>query len=192
MWKLFLKHYKLFPNLEICTFSGFEAVEQDYLYSDDLFHFPKLKKIKLEDTIFYEEKTISLFNKHWGEDDEEYAPLKCMDKLSDLKYLEEIDFLLLEDINNLKKFKSLKKITKFACLEPEENVESLAPFIVITVGIGFVYLLFKEGTKLYVQQQDDYIHEKRMERKKEEDRKREVDNLKDEIEKLKKQKDKKI
>ena len=72
------------------------------------------------------------------------------------------------------------------------NVESLAPFIVITVGIGFVYLLFKEGTKLYVQQQDDYIHEKRMERKKEEDRKREVDNLKDEIEKLKKQKDKKI
>ena len=123
VWKLFLKHYKLFPNLEICTFSGFEAVEQDYLYSDDLFHFPKLKKIKLEDTIFYEEKTISLFNKHWREDDEEYAPLKCMDKLSELKYLEEIDFLLLEDINNLKKFKSLKKITKFACLEPEENVE---------------------------------------------------------------------
>ena len=57
-------------------------------------------------------------------------------------------------------------------------VENLAPFILITVGIGFAYLLFKEGREVIVNQ--------------EEDRKREVDNLKDEIEDLKKQRDKKI
>ena len=123
VWKLFLKNYKLFPNLEICTFKGFESVSLEYLHSDDLLHFPKLKKIKLEDTIFYEETTRSLCNKHWLEEGEEYRPLRCMDKLSELKNLEEIDYLLLENIENLKKFKNLKQINKLECLEPEENFE---------------------------------------------------------------------
>lgn len=128
VWKLFLKNYKLFPNVEICTFIGFEEfaeeyVAEEYLHTDDLLYFPKLKKIKLEDATFYEQTTRSLCNKHWLEEDEEYRPLKCMDKLSKLKYLEEIDYLLLKNIKNLKKFKNLKKITKFECLEPEENIE---------------------------------------------------------------------
>lgn len=71
-------------------------------------------------------------------------------------------------------------------------LESLAPLIYIIVGIGAAYLLFKEGREVIVKQQDDYIHEKRMERKKEEDRKREVDILKKEIDDLKNERNKKI
>ena len=125
VWKLFLKNYKLFPNIEIFTFLGFaeDYVDEEYLHTDDLLYFPKLKKIKLQDALFYEQTTRSMCNKHWLEEGEEYRPLKCMDKLSKLKYLEEIDYLLLKNINNLKKFKNLKKITKFECLEPEENVD---------------------------------------------------------------------
>jgi len=96
IWKIFVNNCQCFPHLESVSFNLFD---DEYIESFDLLKFPNLKKVKLDNGTNFLEASDSEF----------HEPM-FMDHLSELEYLEEIDYLVLFEIETLKKFKNLKHI----------------------------------------------------------------------------------
>ena len=116
-WNLILKQHKEFPNIEKLTFSDFD---ESLINSWDLLKFPKLRCVLLDSFSYFIE-----------EEESDILEPMYMDDLHELEYLEQISFLALNDINSLKKFKSLKKIGTLAVPYSSDEPE----FIEATKGI---------------------------------------------------------
>ena len=118
-WRIVVKHNHLFPNIEKFDFLSFDDQITEFVHSEELLYFPKLKFVNLHNSKFYEERSIYLSHRSYYDEQPpgtKYIPAKFMDQLYKLKDLEEIDYLLLENLDNLKKFKKLKKIGKLRCV----------------------------------------------------------------------------
>ena len=101
---------------------SFDDQITEFVHSEELLFFPKLKFVNLFHSRFYEERSIYFSHRSYYDEQPPgtaHIPTKFMDQLSKLKDLEEIDYLLLENLDNLKKFKKLKKLKKLRCLYGE-------------------------------------------------------------------------
>ena len=113
VYNAFIDNGKLFPNIKKLRV---EHLGDFHRPSVSFLQFKKLKSIVLYDAYFSEQHYAYGGLGKWTGDDNSYEPSydeQNMDHMAQLIDLEEISFLFLSELNQLKNFKKLKRIHEF-------------------------------------------------------------------------------
>lgn len=113
VYNAFIDNGKLFPNIKKLRV---EHLGDFHRPSVSFLQFKKLKSIVLYDAYFSEQHYAYGGLGKWTGDDNSYEPSydeQNMDHMAQLTDLEEVSFLVLSELNQLKNFKKLKRIHEF-------------------------------------------------------------------------------
>ena len=113
VYNAFIDNGKLFPNIKKLRV---EYLGDCHRPSVSFLQFKKLKSIVLYDAYFSEQHYAYGGLGKWTGDDNSYEPSydeQNMDHMAQLTDLEEVSFLVLSELNQLKNFKKLKRIHEF-------------------------------------------------------------------------------